>query len=327
MSEFSRLDNIRRIVDQDQEEIPLITLSKQNTLMFKLQINIQDSILPPSDIPFHSFQSLTFNNPTPCQYAIIANKPNSLKVLLNFMKDDYQEFIGSEGSPKKTLEIFFPDVSNTTWPLLHLAVALGRSKCIEILIKFLDDQKETKDYINRPDDNQRTPLAIAFATGNKDIIKQLLDIDSDPFYGVDQKIFMPLIYTCLHYPDQVQTAVDCIEEKFGDEKNILAELKSRYFDEMGFAYSSEIQATKPFSRFVSTLNSKVCEIFSKMSVGAEIISTPANEEDKVNNDHNQNSSQNCSFDGCNKKGNNYCKSCQKYFCEDHISEIIHNCNQ
>ena len=78
MSEVVRVDYIKKIVDEDQELLALVTQSEQNVLLFKLQINIQDSF-PPPEFKFASFRSHKLNNPTPCQYAVIANKLNSLR--------------------------------------------------------------------------------------------------------------------------------------------------------------------------------------------------------------------------------------------------------
>lgn len=329
MAQVVRIDNVRRIVDQNSELLALVIYSVQNSLLFKLQINIQDSFA--GQFQANSFRSNKLNNPTPLQYAIIQDKVGSLKGILNFMKKDLSDSLKSAGNPLDTKEFFCPTVSNTTWPLLHLAAGLERLECLKILIDFLRDHGEIDQFINKPDNNQRTPLAIAFSTGNKDIINLLIENGADPFYGVDKGVIMPIIYVSRHNANEFQTMVDCINSHIEEGQTILGKLNLYHYDDNGFAYSNDGDGSyREFDSFKeNNFNSTVKDKFDSMRSSAGSMSTAGNQatgSDSTNTSTNTNTNRqipNCSEPGCSNPGTSKCVSCERHYCEEHLH--VHGC--
>lgn len=338
MSESKRVDYIKSIVDNNQELLALVTQNEQNVILFKLQINIQDQF-PIPELKYESNQTQKFHNPTPCQYAIIADKPLSLKGLINFLcnqKPDYHCFALEKYQNGLKLEIasvFCPTVSNTTWPLLHLAIALGRQECLEILINFLTEQGALNEFINRPDDRYRTPLSIAFATGIKEIIDLLLEKGADPYYGLDTKTaIMPIIFACANYPQKLDTVGQCIRNHKHTEK-VFQDIEKCYFDEIGFAYSENGEDRTQLKLFLGTKSMEAKEFYSKEGKPLDELSTASGVQ-KTKEDGNSSNKENdddddatpghvCCIPGCGSTDISYCTICEKSYCNDHNNEEYH----
>lgn len=332
MSENAHVDYIRKIVDEDQELIALVTQSEQNVLLFKLQINIQGSFTP--EFKFNTFHSVKLNYPTPCQYAVIANKCHSLKGIINFLcnqKDDYKCFAlpkYEHGLKLDIKSVFCPTVSNTTWPLIHLAVGLGHKECLNVLIDFLKDQNKLSEFLNSPDDHQRTPLSIAFATGDDDIIDLLLKNGADPYF--DKDVVMPFIYTCIHCTtDQVIKAIKNIE--YHTKENPFVHIENKYFDEVGFAHDKNDEGTQELYSFLSKVPD-VADLFAQRKDGRQVINTLDKEDSKGQSTQSTNSTSStkkvrkCEAPNCEEIQNlELCHDCngQHFYCDKHIENHDH----
>lgn len=348
MSGATHIDCVKKIIDEDNREIVLITYSDQNTLLFKLQINVQDDV-PSPVIPV--FSTIKCKNPTPCQCAVIESKCNFLEGLLNFMCNQKEDF-HCNGLPqyqnglKLDIEsVFCPTVSNTPYPLLHLAAiyvnpnAEGEEKYkpLVVLINFLKEQNCLQNFINRPDYQKRTPLSLAFATGVKELIIYLLKNGADPFYGVDnENVIMPFIFTCIHYNDKIQTAIDCIRDyKENPNFDAFGQIKNYYYSPNGLTHSTQVEDSKDLENFKEDKH-EFKEVYSKHQAGLSTQSTLDNERpDPASPSTGDNAtgtarpnkaktSQKCAFDGCDNIATRKCLSgCSKMYCEYHIDE--HGC--
>lgn len=337
MLEHQYSDFIKEIIDKNKEEIPLITFSEQNVLFIKLQINIQDSFSQ-LEFKFTPFCSTKLRYPTPLQYCIISDKQNSLKAILNFMcdtKESHQFFAPpkyQKGLKLKMEPVFFPTVSNTSWPLLQLSVALGRKECLIILTDFLKAQDELENYINRPDIFQMTPISIAFATGNEDIILHLLENGADPYYSPkNEKNIIPFIFTCLNFPDQVPKTIECMKKFYKNDKfDAFEKVKKLFFDESGLAFEEKNDNLMDLDNLLKKVPS-VREIYACGIEGKEIIHTfnnlGSNENEKKDNEKISYNGQ-CSVNGCNEKCTKICENCLKSFCDNHYQNSdVHNCGE
>lgn len=250
---MSSPDYVKTIIDKG--EFPIILLSVQNIMLIQLQVNIESSTLPPES---PEFSHLKFYNPTPCQYAVMINKSNLLESLLNFMcnqKEDYHinTFRQYQNGLKLDISsVYCPTVSNSQWPLLQLSVAYSSLESLVVLINFLKEQNCLNDYINLPDYRKRTPLSVAFITGNEEIIKLLFKSGADPFYGVDNEdAIIPFINTIINYKHHVPRTIEYIKEIMNDDGfNPFILINLFYFRKDGVAYSNQVEDSVSLEEFL-----------------------------------------------------------------------------
>ncbi|OHT04183.1 hypothetical protein TRFO_28414 [Tritrichomonas foetus] len=148
-------------IDEDTESLPNLKYYPYCQQLIKCKISItvrkRSKFLDPRD-------SQILSDPSPCQYAIIEDKPFSLKGLLPYTINAEDDPI----MPGKGLDleyIFSPyDTStNVRIPLLHLAILLGRYRCLKVLLDFLKSKGVLQDWINRPDlKTGKLPIECAF---------------------------------------------------------------------------------------------------------------------------------------------------------------------